>query len=164
MGLKVPGYAEKRAVQAGLPPASSFLKELLALWLERRGDRLMPARADFDAAELMRFAGRIALIDVEYDPKRYRFRLIGSRITEILGRDSTGRYIDDLYEPAFYPTAIGSYEVIQRDRAPVTALGDMKRIGKEHIRFESLDLPLSSDGTVIDMIMKGTFFSDFERE
>ena len=163
MGLKVPGYAEGREVHAGLTPTSSFLNELLALWRSRLGAREMPARADFDATELMRFGGRIALIDVEYAPKRYRFRLIGSRMTEILGRDSTGRYIDDLYQPGFYETAVGSYEAILRDRAPVTAHGDMKAIGKEHIRFESLDLPLSSDGAVIDMILKGTDFQDFQR-
>lgn len=160
MGLKVPGYTDGREIHDDLRVNSAFLRELLSLWHARRGTRPMPARSDFDAVELMRFGGRIALIDVYHDPKRYRFRLIGSRITEILGRDSTGRYADDLYDPEFYQTAIGSYETILRDRQPVTAHGNMKMMDKEHIRFESLDLPLSEDGEVIDMIMKGTHFGD----
>lgn len=123
----------------------------------------MPARGDFDAVEFMRFGGRIALIDVEHEPRRYRFRLIGSKMTEVLGRDCTGRYVDDLYERDFYHTAVEPYEVVLRDRRPVTSHGNMKRMGKEFLRFQSLDLPLSGDGERVDMIIKGTEFAELEQ-
>jgi hypothetical protein len=158
MKTTVPGYTDGREVDEVSRIREPFLKDLLALWTARRGGRRMPARSDFDAIELMRFGGRIALIDVEHDPRRYRFRLIGSRITEILGRDSTGCYVDELYEPSFRQLAVEPYERILRDLEPVTSRGNMKRMGKEFLRFQSLDLPLSRDGEVVDMIMKGTQF------
>jgi hypothetical protein len=162
MPSKVPGYTDGREMHVTALVDVPFLEELLALWRARRGERLMPARHDFDAVELMRFGGRIALIDVEYDPKRYRFRLIGSKMTEVLGRDCTGAYVDDLYDPAFYHTAVEPYEIVLRDRKPVTSHGNMKRMGKEFLRFQSLDLPLSRDGERVDMIMKGTEFAELE--
>ena len=160
--MKVPGYTDGREMLEIAQGDAPFLEELLALWKARRGERRMPARRDFDAVELMRYGGRIALIDVEYEPKRYRFRLIGSRMTEVLGRDSTGRYVDELYNDDFYETAVGPYERVLRDREPVTLHGNMKRMGKEFLRFHSLDLPLSSDGERVDMIMKGTEFGALE--
>jgi hypothetical protein len=33
---------------------------------------------------------------------RFRFRLIGSSPTEIVGSDSTGKYLDEVYSPAGY--------------------------------------------------------------
>jgi hypothetical protein len=159
---KVPGYTDGREMRETPLVDAPFLEELLALWNARRGERSLPARRDFDAVELMRFGGRIALIDVEHEPKRYRFRLIGSRMTEVLGRDSTGRYVDELYDDDFYQTAVGPYERVLRDRRPVTSHGNMKRMGKEFLRFHSLDLPLSSDGERVDMIMKGTEFGALE--
>lgn len=160
---KVPGYTDGREMLETVLDDVPFLRELLALWRGRRGERLMPARRDFDAVEFLRFGGRIALIDVEYEPKRYRFRLIGSKMTEVLGRDSTGRYVDELYDSAFYQTAVEPYEVVSRERRPVASHGNMKRMGKEFLRFQSLDLPLSSDGERVDMILKGTEFGELEK-
>jgi hypothetical protein len=160
MNLKLPGYTDSRVIDPSLGLKARFLKELHDLWDQKRGDGEMPRRADFTAEELMRFSGRVSLIDVESDPRRYKFRLIGSRITEFLGRDGTGRYIDELYNSDFYPTAIGSYEAILHQRSPVRAQGDMKILGKPYLRFESLDLPLAGNGRDIDMIIKATNFLD----
>lgn len=38
----------------------------------------------------------VILVDVEGPPRRYRLRLVGTAITRMVGRDSTGRYFDEL--------------------------------------------------------------------
>ncbi len=158
MAATIPGYTDGREVDEISRVEGTFLKDLMALWQSRLNGRRMPSRADFDAIELMKFGGRIALIDVEHDPRRYRFRLIGSYITAVLGRDSTGWYVDELYDRSFYTLAVEPYERALRLLEPITSHGNMKRMDKEFLRFSSLDLPLSDDGETVNMIMKGTEF------
>lgn len=129
------------------------------IWHRLRGSRDMPARRDFSPTDLKGHLGWIALIDVEYDPERYRFRLVGADIATGLSRDSSHQYLDAVYGPEFYETAVGSYRWILEHRKPIRAFGEMVHARKGHIRFESLDLPFSSDGQAIDMIMKRVHYS-----
>ncbi len=138
--------------------ASKELPRLIALWESKcRGDRL-PARADFEADELMRMGGFIALIDVQQEPERFRFRLIGTGITEMLGRDSTGLYLDELYDADKYDIAVEGYRYCIAHRRPARARGRMVHANMDLVHFESVDLPLAGDGRTVDMIMKGAHY------
>lgn len=144
-----------RQMDETLSLESPTLQRLSALWEENRGPRLLPGRSDFTMDELIRFDGMVCLIDVEYDPIRFRFRLIGTHITNILGRDSTGRYLDDLYSPDHYDIAAQSYLHCVEKKRPIRAFGSMVHANKEHLQFETIDMPLAQDGHKVDMILKG---------
>jgi hypothetical protein len=144
-------------------PSLSFdsleLKEMLALWEKRRGDRPVPARSDFDSVDLIRFGGRILLIDVEYAPRRYRFRLIGTFAVEMLKRDMTGRYLDELYPGEQYRELVKSLEYCIDKKRPMRTQTRMVYADREHILAEVLDMPLSSDGETVDMIWKAVDYA-----
>lgn len=55
-----------------------------------------PRRVDFDPAAFPRALSGITIFDVERDPWRFRVRLVGTRIVEDTGRDTTGVYLDEL--------------------------------------------------------------------
>jgi len=129
------------------------LREILALWQCKCGDRAMPARSDFGPEELRAHMGWIVLVDVEPAPLRFRYRLIGTELTQWVGRDSTGRYLDELYAPEIYDTAISAYLAAIERRRPVRAHGRFLHAEKGHLPFESLDMPLSADGETVSMIM-----------
>jgi hypothetical protein len=139
---------------------SVLLPRLLALWQSRIIDGGLPSRKSFSASELIQFGGRIALIEVQQDPERFRFRLIGTYITEKLGRDSTGMYLDELYDRDKYDLAVEGYRHCVRHRTPAAAKGSMVHAGKDFVTFEAIDLPLASDGVNVDLIIKGTDFLD----
>ena len=63
------------------------LRRLLAYWLEKRGDRLFPAKAEIDPVEFPYILGYVTLVDVERDRRRYRFRLDGSILVSLSGSD-----------------------------------------------------------------------------
>lgn len=144
-----------RKIDEGLNLQSENLRELLALWESRCTGGQLPGRKNFEMEELARFGGRIALVDVELSPERFRFRLIGSRITGMLGRDSTGLYLDELYSSEKYDLAVEGYRRCLAHRRPVPARGRMVHANKDFLEFEAIDLPLASDGWNVDMIMKG---------
>ncbi|MBC8239846.1 MAG: PAS domain-containing protein [Alphaproteobacteria bacterium] len=83
-------------MDTGLRFKDPRLEELHRYWLKKCGNRLMPVRRDIEPLELKSHMGRLHFIDVEHDPIRLRYRLIGTVTTETLGRDMTGRYFDEI--------------------------------------------------------------------
>ena len=71
----------------------SSLRGLYEYWDDKRGARAMPARGDLDPADLKRMLPHLILIDVVADPRRYIYRLVGTREVELRGSDPTGKRI-----------------------------------------------------------------------
>lgn len=72
----------------------------------------------------------------------------------MLGRDSTGRYLDEVYGPEAFANATRSIAHILQHRRPVRGFGNVSHADKGHIDIEVLDAPLAADFETIDMIFK----------
>jgi hypothetical protein len=134
------------------------LKKLLAYWLEKKGDRRAPSRADIDPLDIVPLLPHVVMIDVERDPQRFRYRLVGTEIVRQLGRDLTGRYLDELEHNPRVAAIAAEYARVAAWGAPVCATWEYTREDGRHIRYERLALPLSSDGETVDMLFGGTVF------
>ena len=135
------------------------LSELLTYWNEKRGRRLMPSRADIDPLDLPTHLGHLCLLDVEHDPLRLRYRLIGATITETMGRDMTGRYFHEIYEDEILRDSLAAHAWIVEHRAPLRIFGHALVSGKSQYQYEILNLPLSDDGETINMVFGELRFS-----
>jgi hypothetical protein len=72
---------------------SPLLADLHGYWLDERGNRAMPWRTDIDPLDPeLRLHLRFAALTDVVDLNRFRFSLIESPLTEIVGRDSTGKH------------------------------------------------------------------------
>jgi hypothetical protein len=116
-------------------------------WDEKRGDRPFPSRADIDPLDFKFALGRVSLIDVTHDPLRFRYRIVASYLTEHLGYEMTGKFADEIPEPATRDYTIGRYTDAVMAHAPVHELGDVVIDGR-HWAQEVLLLPLARDGVV----------------
>ena len=141
---------------------SDALRKGLDAWQAARGQKEMPARRDLDPAGLPRSLLRhLLLIDVERTPHfRMRWRLIGTHVTSVMGRDSTGKYWDELYPPEVMQILMTGPMAAMETRRPVRTLGSAPSEERGFLQSENLDLPLSADGETVDMIM---VVSDFGR-
>ena len=130
------------------------LIDALAYWKSKCGDNGMPSRSEIDPIEMKPFLNRIMLVDVEMNPRRYLFRLIGTLITSTTGRDSTGQYLDEVYTESQYNLLTVSLDHAVETRTPCRTTGSANYVGKEFVAVEALDLPLSTDGTEVDVILR----------
>ena len=71
-------------------------RQLWRWWHASDKHGVPPRREDFDPVEVPRALGNITIFDVEQDPWRFRVRIVGTRIVEETGRDTTGVYLDQL--------------------------------------------------------------------
>lgn len=135
-------------------PGFQKLQELLNLWESLKGDRRYPSRGDFDPHTLKPWLGNIELIDViGSDPPRYKFRLVGTRITAIDGLDATGRFADEVFSKN-YAGIVGDYdEVFATGSYVARELDWIENHRGLKLRYNKLTLPLSSNGDTIDMLL-----------
>ena len=116
----------------------------------------MPSRASIDPIEIPHLLPYVFLVDVEREPQRFRFRLVGTQICTWAGRDATGLYTD---EPAFGPKGAAltrQYaEVAARRRARYTEQ-PAAQPERDFIFYHKLVLPLSADGVHVNMLFCAT--------
>lgn len=129
------------------------LRPVLDYWERKRAGRKLPARADIEPLELKAYLRHLFLIEV-LGGGEFRYRLVGSEITERYGRNSTGRTVREIYaaQPAASDWLTMMMLEVTRRRRPVLATGPLTAINKEHLVSESLHLPLADDGETVSMI------------
>lgn len=141
----------------GLDPDLNFRDDKLSAihqyWLEKRGSRRMPCRDDIDPVELRPHLGNVVLIDVEHNPLRLRYRLIGTRITAVMGRDSTGKYYDEIYSGQLLENIYESFRWIFENMKPLRTYGESFYPDRDYYIYETLNLPLSEDDETINMVL-----------
>lgn len=73
-------------------------KEIVDYWQEQRRANGVVTRSDIDPGRLRAHLSRVSLLDVTtQDPV---FRIVGSRLRDLLGMDARGRSLSDLPESA----------------------------------------------------------------
>lgn len=135
------------------------LRNLLDIWDALRRGRRMPARADLDLFDLKQHLGDLFLVDVERDPLRFHYRLVGTRITHAVQRDATGKYFTDIYAGWLLDTWTEAHAWVVKERAPLRVLS---RTGDPYTRiyaYEGLLLPLSADGETVNIVLGDLLFT-----
>lgn len=134
---------------------------LKGYWDEKRGARPMPRRADIDPIELRDHLGSLVMIEVLPGRTDFRMRLIGTTIAAAYGRDSTGKLLSELKpaDPAWWRFCDELYRAVAERAVPARAQGDLRMVGRDYRRFDSLLLPLDAgDGTVGRILAEQLFF------
>ena len=133
---------------------SPQLERLLKDWESWRHGRKFPSRADFDPLDLKYILGNLSLIDVAYDPLRFTYRLYASLLVQRNNKEMTGKNVDDLPDEKGGKRVKSHFTEVIESRAPTVFAGfhhfqdsDMPS------DCEALMLPLSSNGSAIDMLM-----------
>lgn len=86
------------------------------------------------------------------DPLRFRYRLLGVLLVERFGFDMTGKYLEDFPQPSFRDFLARAWTDVVERGVPAHEFHDDDVDG--HRRdFETLRLPLASDGRTIDMLL-----------
>ena len=128
-------------------------EDIIGYWSSlRRGDRL-PGRRDIDPALLKRHLPTISLTDVWRDPLDFRFRLAGTGLYPLYGREITGRRLEDVYAAEQSDYWRGVLEAVVRTGRPNAGRYRMRTPERGERTMLWLRLPLASDGRTVDMVL-----------
>jgi hypothetical protein len=132
-------------------PVLAFLKEY---WEQKRGTQPFPSRAAIKPAEMKEHLGWIILVDALAD--EFRYRMIGSRVTEYFLKNATGKTAREAFA-AFGQPAVDCVQALHRmtvdEKVIVHIHGSADWLGQPSFDFDTLCLPLSDDGQTVNMIL-----------
>ena len=154
---KQPGYV--------LPhePSETSICRLVQYWRSKCVEGRLPARADIDPVALPYILANIFLLDVrcEEEPhRRFRFRLFGTELARVRGRDLTGRTFHDALDPGPADGAVRHAMRVVEERIPLFVAGKPLYVrNKEWLSFENCMLPLQDQGGAVNMILGATVYT-----
>lgn len=136
---------------------SERLRDVYRYWQSKCGDRVFPRREDIDPTEIPALLPHVYLVDVIDGGRDFRFRLLGTHIVESVGLEFTGQLVSEFTRTHKGDRRGRDYYRLIEHREPQHASGSLVSCGREHLQYEKVICPLSSDGEKIDMIFGGLF-------
>ncbi len=136
-----------------LPLLLADARELYDYWLGKRSSRAMPSRDGIDPAEIVHLLPGVMIVDVVDEPRRFVYRLVGTREVEARGQDPTGRSVTDGFFGTSAQRVLENYQLVCDRRAP---LFDDYRFRSPNGRYadeQVLFLPLSADDSTVMQIL-----------
>ena len=132
-------------------------RKLYDLWEEKRAHRNMPSREDFNPNEFPELLPFVAMADIENEPTRMRLRLIGTAVTEMLGYEATGQYMDVM--PDMGARLARAYWIIENKQPILVNDMPLTNPRKGFTTHSTLILPLSEDENRVNILMSIFSFS-----
>lgn len=139
--LPDPGLVDSRRIAA-----------LYEHWRQLKGGRAVPLRDDLDPGAIKELLPFVMLADIEREPFRVRYRLVGTEVVTWSKFDFTGLYLDELTFSDLEESDVftAGYRAMQASGLPHYARIRTFQYGERTLYYESALLPLSSDGVTVD--------------
>ena len=141
-------------------PSAEPLCRLLQYWRSKCVGERLPARRDIDPIALAYVLPNLFIMDVhgEEEPdRRFRFRLFGTELARVHGRDLTGRTFHEALEREPADGAVRHALRLVAERIPLFVIGKMLYLrNKEWLSFENCMLPLQGEAGDVNMILGAT--------
>lgn len=138
-----------------------YMRALYDYWCERRGSASMPPLAAIDPTTLPRAClPYLSILEVEPSPFRLRSRLCGTTLSEQLGFDFTGHYLDE------FPGAtkqMARMEWCFHHARPYVAEDGITFAPNDYKRYQILILPFGDPGCGVQRIVGVFFFPDLPK-
>ena len=139
-------------------PDGQRLAAIYLYWDGKRRGRLMPSRADIEPLELKSHLPQLVRLDVEGEPPRFRYRLVGTEVTRVRSglsnSDPTGLFVDEVTHHQGTGAVLAHYRRVVAERRPSTDAGTYTPSPERPwLRFSRIVLPLSSDDATVNMLL-----------
>ncbi|MCW5773398.1 MAG: PAS domain-containing protein [Rhodospirillaceae bacterium] len=147
-----------RAGEMRDPFADGRVQRVYDYWRAKRGARPAPGRTDIDPLDLADVLPILNLIDVLPHPPRFRHRVIGTEFISRIGRDITGRFIEEAtYGSAAAEIVVTLQRIVDENR-PFRRLSRLDWCDRSYLMTESAEMPLIDDDGRVVMIFRATAF------
>jgi hypothetical protein len=119
----------------------------------------LPGRQHVEPCAIPRLLPYVFLIDVERSPLRFRYRLVGTAYFQLMGRELTGCYLDEVH-PTFGGEVQQHYTALVEQRQPVYRKGQVMFAveTKRFLGMERIIVPLARNGCDVDMVLGGIVY------
>ena len=122
-------------------------------WDHLRGDRTCPSRGDFDPADVPEYLEYISLVDVSPTAPRFVYRLVGTGMVRLLGKELTGEAVGTGVKPSEIDSVLDRYHTVADSMSPLYHRDFLQEEDNDYTEVERLMLPLSDNDQTVNMIL-----------
>lgn len=146
-------------VVASSPDAATDRRLLAvhAYWASLAENGAVPARREFLPAEIPELLPFIFLVDVLEAADDFRFRLVGTKFTEAVRQDLTGRTVREIFPAPFAQQVLEGWFRVVRDGGPNWARGKMWEPARAFLNWQGLVLPLKTGDGIGQLLGAAVF-------
>ncbi|MCZ4281486.1 PAS domain-containing protein [Kiloniella laminariae] len=102
----------------------------------------LPSRQHFDPMDIPRLLPIVWMFDVHHNPTRFKFRLMGTEIATIVGKDAGGQWLDEAFPDLVSSGVYEDYSYVAETNKVLYRLGKPQYFVPEHKKIERLLMPL----------------------
>ena len=136
----MPNWSDVRETKSPLVTA------LHEWWMTKRGASGIPDRNDLDPIALTHLLPNLIISEVETEPFRIRYRLVGTKVVAITSFDFTGRYLDELIADPSGTPWLEHYKTVYNSRTPMLGSVTERTTNGNTFTYEYGIFPLALDG------------------
>jgi len=150
-------------IQSSEQIESRSIRTLYDYWRGKFRGTALPRRADIDPADIPQLVPQIMIVDVERNPFRVRYRLVGTKIVEMTGFEFTGKYLDEIALPNDKGPFIECYQRACEANAAVMTRIRWRLDADTITEYDVCFLPLSDDGVTVNKVLSMECYESVER-
>ncbi|MBG53531.1 MAG: PAS domain-containing protein [Alphaproteobacteria bacterium] len=134
---------------------SADLKDMLVYWNKVRDGMPLPVASSLNPAHISRHLSQVFLLQVEYDPLKFTFRLIGEDPTTAFGVNASGLEVESIMSEGVQAGKMmhDLYAWIVEQRQPMSFSGPNPTLKEGYNFHEVVYLPFSDGGANIVRIL-----------
>ncbi|MEK9969597.1 MAG: PAS domain-containing protein [Ferrovibrio sp.] len=133
------------------------LKQFFRLWLAAHINERAPGKSFLDPLRLRFLLGSLSLLEVEPEPLRFRYRLVGTDIVDRLGIELTGLWLENHPDPGLRPFLIKGATMVHHAALPVYGHVKARTMGEDWL-LEVVAVPLLGPAGDVSFIGAGQSF------
>jgi len=155
MKLPLPDMVHITHPKSDRPIHSQKIRDLRDYWLSLKPEGHLPEWRDFSPLDIPELLPHLIVVDCLREPLQFRYRLIGTFVTRIAGRDSTNRMLDaDLFGDRM-EAMTWHYRHCAETAEPLATLGTVHFVKQDWVVAEHVFLPFAPPGGSVDIILAG---------
>jgi len=135
------------------PTADKRLHALHAYWTAIRGGRRFPARADFDPIDIPALLPFVSLVEVREGTPRFVYRVMGTRLAELLRRDATGQAVGTGVKPEEIESVLSRYHRVADDGVAIYHRDRLQEEANDYTAIDRLMLPMGDRDDKVELIL-----------
>ncbi|WP_419902907.1 PAS domain-containing protein [Kiloniella sp.] len=132
------------------PKVRKFYNYWLSIHPEGEG---LPSRQDFDPMDIIDLLPIVWMLDVYRNPLRFKFRLLGTALAPILGKEPTGQWLDEAFPGVMDSGAFNDYRYIAETNNALYRKGTPQYIVPEYKTIERLLMPLVDKNNQCEILL-----------
>jgi len=135
--------------------------QALAYWAARREAESLPRRGRFDPLDLPALLPRLQLHERNAD-QRFLCRLSGTAVVENLGRETTGKFLDETLPATEYASRAAIFSRALDEGRPLLYSGTLVVPDRDWKHFHRLLLPLANAAGLPTYVLSLLYFRRIE--